>query len=167
MQASPLSSLPAGTDVYIDANIFIYGALNQSTECRDFLRRLEKDVYGHSDSKVLHDVMHKLMLAEAREAYPTVKNAKNLKENPQLVKGLTKWKNHVAILLQLPIHWIDIDWHKVARVPSAASKHGLLCGDSLIASLMEEYGISHIASHDRDFALAGYSVFAPADLDQS
>lgn len=164
MPVRPLGALPGGSDTYIDANIFVYGLLSQSTECKAFFERLGKDIYGYSDVRALHDAMHKLMVAEAREAWPSVKSARDLKQKPELVRSLTKWKNLADLLLQLPVHWIDLDRHKIERVRGFASRFGLLCGDSLIASLMEDYGINYIASNDKDFATAGYWVFAPTDV---
>lgn len=164
MPVAALQSLPSGSDVYIDANIIIFGALGQSNECRNFLQRLGTDLFGYSDIKVLHDVMHKLMLAEVRMLQPSKASATKLKSDPSLISSLSAWKGHVSVLLQWPISWIDLDLIEISRVQNLSTTHGLLCGDALIASLMDGYGIKHIASRDTDFDRAGFSVFSPTDI---
>lgn len=39
MPAELIENLPAGTHVFIDANIFIYAFLGHSNQCRDLLGR--------------------------------------------------------------------------------------------------------------------------------
>ena len=47
MAIDRLANLPAGADVFLDANIFIYSFGGQSNECRDLLRRCAtEDVFG-------------------------------------------------------------------------------------------------------------------------
>lgn len=164
MPVTSLPSLPSGSDIYIDANILIYSALGQSNECLSFLNRLGNDIFGYSDIKVLHDVMHQLMIAEVKSIDPSKASPKKLKTDPSLISSLTAWRGQVSILLQLPIYWIAIDMNDINRVPNTTTMHGLLCGDSLIASQMNEFGIKLIASHDEDFDRAGFMVFSPSDI---
>lgn len=158
MPTSPLLAIPANTDVYIDANIFVYALLGQSTECLAFLARCARDVNGYSDVKVLHDTMHKLMIAEAGIS------ANKLKKSPSLIKSLSKWQFRTSILRSFPIEWIDVDIKLVDKVPHSATRHGLLCGDTLITVLMDEYGVTCIASNDSDFANIGLTVYKPSDV---
>ena len=158
MATIPLPTVPPDADVYIDANILIHAMLGKSAECRAFVGRCGTDINGYSDVKVLHDTMHKLMCAEAGVG------AKNLKKNPALIKSLTKWQNHASVVRRLPIEWIDMHKTSVDQFPNRASSLGLLCGDSLITVLMNEYGIRAIASDDSDFDNLGVTVYEPSDL---
>lgn len=158
MATNPLPNLPAGTDVYIDANIFIHGILGKSAECLALMRRCGTDIHGYSDVKVLHDTMHKLMCAEANC------NAKHLKGSPAKIRALTRWQLNAEVVRKLPIEWIDVSLTEIAQVPARATGQGLLCGDTLITVLMAEFGITCMASHDGDFENAGITVYAPTDV---
>lgn len=158
MPTAPLPTIPSGTDVYIDANIFIHAMLKKSPQCREFLERCGRDINGYSDVKVLHDTMHKLMLAEAN------KNANALKQDPARIRSLTRWQNLISLLRRLPLEWIDVRLNEVDRVPPQATADGLLCGDTLITVLMSEFGITTIATHDPDFANLGLDVYKPTDI---
>lgn len=158
MPVSPLGTIPANADVYIDANIFVYALLTQTAECLRFLARCGKDINGYSDVKVLHDTMHKLMCADAGA------NAAKLKRDPSSIKSLSKWQLLTSLLRRFPIEWIDVDIAVVDRVPSIATRHGLLCGDTLITVLMADYGVTCIASNDADFVNLGMTVYKPSDI---
>jgi predicted nucleic acid-binding protein len=61
-----LANLPAGIDIFLDANIFIYAFGGQSQQCLDILLRCAREeVYGITTIEVINEVTHRLMLAEA------------------------------------------------------------------------------------------------------
>ena len=65
MPISPLPSLPAGSDVLIDANVFIYGLLGSSLQCVEFLDRCNaEDVHGYTTVEIVNEVCHRLMVYE-------------------------------------------------------------------------------------------------------
>ena len=66
MPAELIENLPAGTHVFIDANIFIYAFLGHSNQCRDLLGRCATEqVLGITTLEVVNEVTHRMMLAEA------------------------------------------------------------------------------------------------------
>jgi|RhiMetdeSRZDD1v2_1073273.scaffolds.fasta_scaffold145911_3 predicted nucleic acid-binding protein len=66
MPAELIENLPAGTYVFIDANIFIYAFLAHSNQCRDLLGRCATEgVLGITSLDVANEVIHRMMLAEA------------------------------------------------------------------------------------------------------
>lgn len=66
MAIDRLANLPAGADVFLDANIFIYTFGGRSNECRDLLRRCAtEEVFGITTLEVINEVTHRLMLTEA------------------------------------------------------------------------------------------------------
>ena len=117
MPVLPLSSLPAGSDVYIDANIFVYAMLGESSECRALFTHCEIDVFGYSDIRVLHDASHQLMLAEAGQTASRWRSPKNLKTNPSLIKSLTRWQQQAGLLRELSVEWIDLNFGDMTKVP--------------------------------------------------
>ena len=61
-----IANLPAGTHLFIDANIFIYAFLGHSNQCRDLLGRCATEqVVGITSLDVVNEVTHRMMLAEA------------------------------------------------------------------------------------------------------
>jgi len=61
----PLPTLPAGLDIFLDANIFVYAFGGQSEQCLELLFRCAREVYGVTSIEVISEVTHRLMLAEA------------------------------------------------------------------------------------------------------
>ena len=65
--ASALSSIPAGTNILIDANIFVYGLIAKSAQCTVFLHRCSiEEVFGITLFEVVHEATHVFMVAEGR-----------------------------------------------------------------------------------------------------
>jgi len=68
-------------------------------------------------------------------------------------------------LLTLNLLILPMERGIVERAQRERVNAGLLTNDSLIVASMKEYGISCIATNDRQFeAVAGISVFSPTDL---
>lgn len=60
--------IPSEQPVIIDANIFIYANQRASTQCVKLLERCaNNEVYGILPAHILAEVMHVLMLAEAKD----------------------------------------------------------------------------------------------------
>src|SRR6266568_8115925 len=96
-----LDTVPDGSNVLIDANVFIYALSNQSPQCKNFLSRCSREqIYGITLFEVIHDATHQFMLAEARsKGLVASKVWKYLSENPEVVKQLTDyWVNTQRIL---------------------------------------------------------------------
>ena len=63
-----LFSIPPDEKIIIDANIFIYANQMVSNQCVRLLERCAKDeIKGIITTNILAEVMHVLMLAEARD----------------------------------------------------------------------------------------------------
>ena len=86
-----LTSLPQGTDVFIDANIFIYAFGRQSRQCRDLLVRCAREeVFAITTLEVIHEVTHRLMLAEAYALGLIHRpNAQELGQQLSAIRGLS------------------------------------------------------------------------------
>ena len=86
MPVDRLPNLPAGTHVFLDANVFIYAFAGHSKECHDLLRRCStEEVFGITTLDVINEVTHRLMLAEA------VAKGVITKGNVSALKG--KWRD--------------------------------------------------------------------------
>jgi predicted nucleic acid-binding protein len=167
--ASKLSSIPTGTNILIDANIFVYGLTAKSAECVSFLNRCStEEVYGITLFEVVHEATHEFMRAEGRTKglYTDVKKAaKYLMSHPDEVKKLTGYWTNTKRLLSLNIVFLPMEMDIVRGAQTERVSAGLLTNDSVIVAAMREYGISHIATSDKAFdSIVGISAFAPADI---
>ena len=91
----PLSDVPKGTNIYIDANIFLFIAFMEKhfEESKDFLKKVhKKEVNGFVSIVVLDEVLFKLIQAEASVLFkiPLHATVQFLKKNPDKIQELTK-----------------------------------------------------------------------------
>ena len=78
-----LIEIKAGSEVFVDSNIFIYHFTGVSDECSDFLSRCEREeLIGMTSVNVILEVLHRLMMVEAV--------SKNIVKPPNIVKKLNK-----------------------------------------------------------------------------
>lgn len=165
--ADVLPSLPQGSDVFLDANIFIYAFGRQSQQCHDLLARCAREeVFGITTLGVINEVTHRMMLSEAvATEVITRENARDLKGKHQAIQGLTQYWPQTTRIFGLNLLILSSDQPRLHRAQTVRSSHGLLTNDSLIIAAMDEYGILYLASRDDDFDhLAGVTVFKPTDL---
>ncbi len=96
MPTDVLSNISDESDVFLDANIFVYAFTGTSTECRNLLTRCaHEDVIGVTSYEVINEVTHRLMIYEAyQKGLVSQARAVDLKRRPTLVPSLTpmtKW----------------------------------------------------------------------------
>ena len=166
---SNLSAVPTGTNILIDTNIFGYGLAGKSSQCKDLLRRCStEDVFGISLFEVVHEATHDFMRAEAKakNMYTSAeKGAKYLAKHPEKVKALVDYWSNTKRLLSLNVVFLPMEESIVVGAQAERASNGLLTNDSIIVAAMREYGISLLATNDRQFdAVAGISVFSPTDI---
>lgn len=167
MAALPLADLPDGSDVFIDANIFIYALTSQSTQAREFLARCSREqVYGVTLFEIVNEATHQFMVAEALEkGHITRRSASELAERPEVVRSLTGyWLNTIRVLdLNLLLLSTEEDVVRLAHGQRQAA--GLLTNDSMIVACMSGLGITRLASNDRAFQrVPDIEVYSPTDL---
>lgn len=168
--AERLDSVPHGSDVLIDANVFIYGLTATSAQCKTFLERCSREeITGITLYEVVHEATHQFMIGEAtRKGLFTgqaEKGAKHLSKNPGQVKVLTDYWVNTLRLLALNMVFLQMEQNIVEGAQTERVDVGLLTNDSIIVAAMREYGITKIATNDRQFeAVTGISVFAPTDV---
>ena len=63
----PLSAVPPGSEVLLDANVLVYAVLGTSRQCVELIDDcISGEVVGFVTVEVLGEACHRLMLAEAR-----------------------------------------------------------------------------------------------------
>ena len=90
-----LNNIPVDDLVVIDANIILYAVQQLSSQCKRLLYRCaDNDVKGILPTHILAEIMHQLMIAEARDNgwIQGTNPAKQLSKNPDIVKKLFRYE---------------------------------------------------------------------------
>lgn len=165
--AELLDSVPNGSDVLVDANVFVYGLTAKSAQCKSLLERCSREeVSGVTLFEVVHEAAHQFMIAEGRQkGFFTRQGASYLSTHPEQVKTLTDYWVNTVRLLALNLVFLPMEQGIVEGAQRERENAGLLTNDSIIVAAMREYGISRIATNDRQFeTVSGISVFSPTDV---
>ena len=164
----PLPTLPASSDIFIDANIFVYGLNGASPQCLQLLERCSREeVFGISLFEIVNEATHVLMLAEAtrKGLITTPGTAPKLRSNFAVIPTLIDYWHETERILTLNLLFFSTDEQIVRSSQPERQSASVLTNDSMILSWMREYGIRNIATADKDFERAnGIAVFGPDDL---
>ena len=160
--------LEAGSEVFIDANIFIYHFLDMSADCSDFLALLEEGGYrGLTSVNVLTEVLHRMMMMEARTKN-LVKSPgalKQLNKKPDLVRRLVEYSTIAQVVPDMGIRVLPLTPEHLLASQAIRAQYGLLINDSLIVTMMKESGVNNLATNDEAFRrVDGIRVYGPADI---
>ena len=128
---SSLDSLAPKSKIFIDANIFLYGAMDYTryrAACRAFLQNIESGTYFAATSAlVLNEIVHKLILAETTKTYRlrSESEAKKLIEDkPGTISSLTRvWKTY-AVIRAYPLVIYSIDMATMDMAANLSSRYG-------------------------------------------
>ncbi len=164
-----LDTVPDGSNVLIDTNVFIYGLSNASAQCTNFLARCSREqIYGITLFEVVQEATHEFMRAEAKAKglfTAQERGVKYLSRHPEEVRQLTDYWVNTQKILALNLVLLPSDEKIVVGAQTVRDEVGLLTNDSVIVAAMREYGISNIASNDGMLgAVPGLSVFSPTDI---
>ena len=167
MSAELIENLPAGTHLFVDANIFIYAFLGHSNQCRDLLGRCAtEEVLGITSLDVVNEVTHRMMLAEAVGTGVIGRNrVRDLRGKWREIANLTEYWAQTSAIFGLNILVLPSDESRLRRAQTIRARHGLLTNDSLIVAAMEEFGIHSLATRDNDFDhISELLVYKPTDV---
>ncbi len=116
--------------------------------------------------EIANEATHRFMLAEAQsKGLIKLENARELRNKPEVVKGLADYWTNVERILTLNILFIPLEEAIIRQARAERQAAGLLTNDSMIVASMRLYGVSYLASADSDFDPAlGITVFGPRDL---
>jgi predicted nucleic acid-binding protein len=164
-----LSQIPNDAAVMVDANVFVYALTPQANlhgPCRDLLERgAHGNITLYTTVSVVADVLHRAMVLEVLaqgQAQRSAEAVQVLKQQPDMVVGLTRYRSILRDLRQaridiLPLTYRDLHSSRVYR-----EQHGLLVNDSLIVAVMQREGMQFIATNDPDFErVPGIAVCMP------
>jgi predicted nucleic acid-binding protein len=153
-----LDALPLFSDVFIDANIFLYHIMRRPKffqPCHNFFVAIESGTYnGFTSTLVLNEVLHKLILAEATNTYGlrSEHDAANvLKQDPLKIRGLSQVRKTYSAIKDYPIIIFSCDEYVLDMAVDLSNKYGLLISDATHLAVIKSNGISNIATNDTDF----------------
>jgi|SRR6516165_5628858 predicted nucleic acid-binding protein len=163
------SQIASGSAVFIDANTFVYAIMNDPTfgaPCSVLLDRVEhSDIRGFTSADILGETVHRIMTIEARTRFgwPVQGIASRLRRHPAEVGQLTIPRQAVDEIVTARVNILSVSGPHVSKAVDIARQFGLLTGDALIVAVMQDHGISQIASLDADFdRVSGLTRYSPA-----
>ena len=165
--AHPLSAVPRGTLVFVDANIFIYGLIGESRQCAHLIERCRKEeVAGVTTTEVVGEVCHRLMVKEALDLGLIRRPAASaLKSKHDVIRRLRKYWELTARIFRWNLVVLGSNEARHRAAQRIRDVYGLLTNDSLVAAACFEHDIQSLASRDIDFDLIiELKVYSPSDL---
>jgi predicted nucleic acid-binding protein len=163
-----LLELPDGSDVLVDANIFINALNDASPQCMRLLDRCVREKISRVTTiEVVNEACHRFMLLEAvGTGVISSHSANSLKRKREAVKQLRRyWELTQTILDDLNLAIIPLDEQRLRRAAEIRTQYGLLTNDSMLIAAAREHGIDCLASHDSDFDhIDGITVYKPRDV---
>lgn len=163
-----LNKIAAHERVLLDANVFIYALQQQSRQCMQLLRRCAEDqVIGYIADNILAEVMHILMIAEARDNnwITSANPARQLSEQPKRVMALLRYEGLLSDLLSMGLRLESLQREDFITALAVQRHSGLLTNDALLVALAMRLRIKSIASADQAFSrVPGILLYVPDDL---
>ena len=164
-----LTNLPAGSSVFVDANILVYhvGAHPDfGQESTDFLKRVEQGVLqAVTTTHVMSEVAHKTMLLDASRTFgwPLAGTLKRLQSNPLQICQLVAFRMALEQIRQTGVQVLVVAPDMIDAAADVSQQTGLMSNDALIVAAMRAHGLTCLASHDADFdRVPGLKRYAPA-----
>jgi predicted nucleic acid-binding protein len=165
-----LNQVQKDSIVLIDANIILYTIRNKSNQCKGLIRRCaEGEIYGVMTPHIIAEVMHRLMIAEARENgwIEGTNPARRLSEQPERVKMLFRYEQAIKNLFATGIRCEPVEKEDIIATLRVQRESGLLTNDALLVAVSERLRIQAIASADNTFTrVRGVILYSPNDLEE-
>jgi predicted nucleic acid-binding protein len=162
------ADLVKGQSVFLDANTFVYHFTfhpSLGTACSQLLDRIEhQELTGITSTHILSEIGHRLMTIEAAAAnnWPFAGIAQRLRKHPARIQQLKDFHRAIDNLLQSKIQVLTIAGRLIAQAAHVSKQIGLLSNDALIVAIMQDQGLTNLASRDADFdRVPGLTRYAP------
>lgn len=163
-----LEEIEHRSEVFVDANIFIYHFTGVSEECSNFLARCEEDeLDGFTSVNVLLEVLHRLMMIEAvkKRLIKPPRLIQKLKEKPEKICQLNDYFINTLAILDMGIKVYPVVPELLRSSQMIRAQYGLLVNDSLIGAIMQEEAIQKLATNDEGFSRIDWiKLYKPTDL---
>lgn len=151
------SDIPTGSLLFIDANTFVYHFMPHPTlgvACADLFARIKRgEVFAATSTHVVNDVAHRVMTTEAvaKLGWPIAGITQRLRRHPAEIMQLSRFRQAIDGISTFGVRIVVPPSSINSFAAIASQQYGLLSGDALIVAIMQQFGISSIASHNADF----------------
>lgn len=163
-----LKDIPSSSEVFIDANIFIYHFTGTSEECTYFLSQCESGRYrAITAANILLEVLHRLMMIEiVQKRFLSPPNLlRKLEKKTAIISQLNEYYLSTLAIFDMGVTVLPLFPEIIKSSQIMRSRHGLMVNDSLIAALMREKGLQHMASNDEAFSRIDWiQYYKPSDV---
>lgn len=163
-----LSEIPKDTRVVLDTGIFLYAMQGLSVQSRNLLERCAVDeVSGILPSQVLTDVMHGLMIAEAKDNGWILSQhpLRDLKRQPKRIASLRRYESLVRDMMGMGLALEQAVREDYITAMDVQQRSGFLIRDALLIAMCKRLGVHSIASPDPGFRKAlGIDAYWPSDV---
>jgi predicted nucleic acid-binding protein len=153
-----LRDIPPQAWVMVDANVVIYALFSQASQhlnCVDLLERgARNELRLHVTVSIAAEVIHRAMVLETAAQGTTRISSEAvtyLKQHPQVVQQLTRYKTILRDLTQAHVNILPVTYRDLHASKQYRDNYGLLTNDSLILAVMQREGIQYLATNDPDF----------------
>jgi predicted nucleic acid-binding protein len=157
------------TDLFLDANIFIYHFTSDpkwGAACTRLQERIElRELRAFTATHVLGDVVHRLMTLEAMDllGWPPTRLAARLRQHHAEIPKLSVYQQSLVKIAQIGIQVLPVLELHIIQASHLSHSHQLLIGDAVIVAVMQANGLPCLASNDADFDRVPHiSRYAPA-----
>lgn len=148
----------AATEIFIDANIFLY-VINDNPRfgepCHELVAKIERgEVEGYTSHFVVSEIVHKMMQHETCQRFdlPLAQAVSFLKRNPRVISTLRIYRDALNLIFNVPnLILLEIDNAILRQSHSMIRDYQLLSTDALHAATCLAYNIRHFATNDKDF----------------
>jgi predicted nucleic acid-binding protein len=162
------TDIPGGTTVFVDTNCLVYAVSadpRYGAACEQLLERIDnQDIQGCTSAHVLSEMAHRVMTLEAvaRFRRPLAGMANWLRRHWVEVQQLTRHRQAIDEVQNFKVQILPVDGALVSRAADLNVPFGLLSSDALIVALMQQNGLTALASLDADFdRVPGITRYAP------
>jgi len=147
--------------IFIDANIFIYNALDHplyGDSCSNFLNRVECGLIdGVITTHVIDEVLFKILTAKAScyldktTIWDIKDKMKDVSFSKKVYSAVWKYADYLDELTSYGVTILPADMGTIMRSVELGEKYGLLTTDSIHLAAMMRHKICNIATNDSDF----------------
>jgi predicted nucleic acid-binding protein len=162
------ADLVLGSAVFIDANVFVYAFANDpqfEAACKQLLERIDKgELQGVTSSHIVTESAHRLMTEEAvtltGRSLSGIVNW--LKRHPAEVQRLALYRQAIDELTMIGVQILPVTGPVVSHAADVCRQFGLLTNDAVTVVVMQDNGLTNLASNDADFdRVPGITRYTP------
>ncbi len=160
--------IPNGAAVFLDANTLVYHFSSHPTfgaTCQALIERIARgELQGFTSSHVLSNMAHRLMTIEACDTFnwPYTSIAQRLNQHHSQIRQLTSFRQAAESAPNFGIQVLPVTASDVIKATAISQSAELLSNDALVVAVMQQHGLTHLASHDSDFdRVPGLNRFGP------